>query len=562
MTAAPSRLLAARWLLDAGAGASACALLSNVRGREANDLREASARATLRPGIYALVVYDHEGLVVPMRACVGLPSSSSADLQLACTSGLAAVRSWFGAPSLPSLRLELEELLAVSGTSLGLPTALAFVAHFAPSSAPTRAVLASGRLDADGRVLPVSHLDAKLAAAAAENGDRVVLVPPGQRTHEDQIEVHTLEEAIAAALGPARVVAPSRVAVDGWIERARAESDPLRAIALLEAIDRDALHPADRARVHLELGTVLRHAGQSKAATEHHAQARALLETERLVVGAETAERYDLEVWLTAMDEFRLEEARAAAVRRLNEPFLSMRNELRCRGMLAQVLAMQGELEEAVSVREGNLALHALSDDLARVLPGTLVYLALDSARAGDAARFEHHAHRLLRATPPGDANQWRYTAYAIVRSLVALGRYEEAISWTSGAASFDGTPAPPATIELLRGHTPITNHPEMTMVRALVRALRRTSSAAKALALGARVSAPTGSGLVAWLAALVELEVALAERALGHAGYAARIARVRAALPALHDGATAYHAALLTCTESELEGELDRVFY
>jgi hypothetical protein len=562
-----ARLLAARWLVDGGAGASACRLLEGLGGAEANDVREASAASTLRTCIYALVAHDGGGLVLPLSTRVGLPSAASSDLRDACARALAAARAWFDVPSLPALRLDLEELLAVSGASLGLPAALAFVTHFAPAAAPRRAVLATGRLDAEGRIHPVGHIREKLAAAYAESGERIVLVPSGQRTSDEQVEVRSLAEAIAHVLGAVHTPDASLMKLDALIVRARAEPDPLFAASMLEAIDLAPLAQADRGRVHLELGTALRHAGRTDAAAEHHALATRVMTSQRLVVGAETAERYELEVQLTAMDEFRLAEARAALSARLCEPFLSARNELRARGMLAQVLAMQGEYAEAVRVRMDNLALHELSDDLRGVLPGTLCYLALDAARAGDAAGFEANAARLLRETRPGDAAQWRYSSYALVRALVALGRDEEAIAWAEGRAAFGGVGAPPATSAMLRGAEAITRHPECALARVLVRAYGRVGDRAGARALGGRVvtkteaSGATSANLVSWLVRLVELEMALVESHLG-VDPSARLAAARAELAVLHRAASEHHAGLLTCPIDGLESELDRVFY
>jgi hypothetical protein len=474
-------------------------------------------------------------------------------------------------PSLPALRLDAFELLAVSGTSLGLPAALAFITHFARGAAPRCAVLATGRIDAEGRVLAVGHVGAKLDAAAAEVGDRIVLVPPGQRTGDAQHEVASLAEAAALALGPARSPDASLMKLDVLIERARAAPDPRLAIELLEALDLGALPPADRGRVHLELGTFMRHAGRTDDAREHHALARELMETQRLVVGAETVERYELEVWLTRMDEFRVEEAGAAIRARLRAPFLSVRNELRARGMLAQAAAMQGDLAEAVRVRRQNLPLHALSEELARILPGTLCCLALDAARAGDAATFEEHASRLARATRADDAGQWRYTSHALARGLVALGRDAEAIAWVNGQTTFEGVLAPSATIAVARGEGAVSTHPETTLARALVRAYRRTGALEGGLALGRRIrpssvtaasiGARAAANLVSWIARLGELEVALVERDLG-SDPSARIAGGRAELPALHPQATRHYAALLTCSIEALAEELDRVYY
>jgi hypothetical protein len=65
----------------------------------------------------------------------------------------------------------------------------------------------------------------------------------------------------------------------------------------------------------------------------------------------------------------------------------------------------------------------------------------------------------------------------------------------------------------------------------------------------------------VSWIARVGELEVALAERDLGD-DPSARIARVRAELPALHREATQHYGALLGCSVDALADTLDGVYY
>lgn len=543
-----SQLAAARWMIEAGAGTSACTLLRGVRGGRANDVREASEAVSLRPGVFALVTQSGAGLVVPMHTRLGRPTTTNADVADACGRGLAAARAWFGLGSLPALKLEAEELFVVSGTSLGLPAAIAFAFHFASLAAPPKAILATGSLDEEGRVLPVAAWSEKLIAADAEKGDRIVLVPRGQALASHHVEVDSASEAFAVCLGSVKTADPRLVALDELIERARAEADPVRKTELLESIDLKALAVADRARVVLELGTAARHCGRTDRAMELHARAEALLGPARAVIGLESAERFVLESWLTAMDRFELSSARTALEARLREPFATVANELRCRGMLAQALAMDDRAAEAVAVREQNLPLHSLRDALARMRPGTLCCLVRDAARASDAARFERYRGELLAETGPSDFHQWRHVASAVVRGFVSLGRPEEAIAWA-------------ARHGVLAGDEPIEHHPETTVARALIRAHRRVGNLRGAIAIGARcvVRAAEAPDLSAWLAALAQLELALAKREDGEEV----LVLVRDALARLHPPATLHHRGLVEEDDiTEVERAIDRVYY
>ena len=81
-------------------------------------------------------------------------------------------------------------------------------------------------------------------------------------------------------------------------------------------------------------------------------------------------------------------------------------------------------------LREQNLSLHARSESLREVLPGTHCWAALDAARAGDPERFERHARALAQTRRPGDTQQGRYDGACVLRGLVALGRDREALRW------------------------------------------------------------------------------------------------------------------------------------
>lgn len=516
------RVALARWLADAGAGVSARRALGDMRGAPANRLRIAADRATLRPGFFALVALpDGRGLALPLVPALGRTRATDPAFREACGLALGCARELLDAPSLPALRFELEEELAIFGPSIGLGAALAFLAHFMPSRAPDRAILATGRLLEGGRVATVGHVRAKAEIAAAERGARLVLLPPeGEAVPQDDgVIVGTLREAATLAFGPA----PWRAGAGFWtiddlLRRARSASDPLAGVALLEGVTLDALALADRVRVLFDLGTLHRNAGNSRRAWELHERARASLDEVRVVVGSDVAERCELEHAASALDELWLDRALAWLRRRLAEPFLRARNELRCRGMLAQGLAIAGAFDEALAVRGGNLALHERSAGLAKSLPMTLCQLAMDAAFAGRDEVFDAHAARLVAVTPPGEDHQARFNSAAIVRGLVALGRGAEALAWAEDRRPFHGARIAATLAQAALGPDPIAALPELTTARALVRALREAGELERAhrlaeRALAARESLPV---LFRWTASLVRLEQAITFRSAG----------------------------------------------
>ena len=561
------RLEIAAWLLESGAGASAQRVLGALRGAPANRLRLRAREATLRPGIYALVsLPDGQGAAVPLRASPGRSRATDPAFRSACDRALDEARAILRAPGLPALRFELEEWLSISGASIGLPAALAFVAHYAAARAPWQAVVATGQLGEGGSVERVGHMEGKLAVADAEREVGRILVPGDEPLGRGVDRVATLAEACAVVFGDGPILPDAQhLGVDAVIRRVHADRDHARGIALLEALPRAALPSSDRVRVLLELGSLYRHLGQSGEAVRLHDEARGLLDGERAVLGAEAVERYELECWATALDDFRVAEVIAALEARLEAPFLKLRNELRCRGMLAQAVGMDGRFAEAARLRAGNLPLHARSDALRKIAPATHAYVALDAARAGDAETFAREARAMGEATRPGDEVQERFNAAVVVRGLVALGRHDEALGWVRDEARVFELRAPSWLVRLQRGGAVIETHPEVSVVRALCRALRRTGSARAAAALAERVPQEwrAGAGLAGWCALLVGLEAALALEELGEQG-AARVRReaAREGLWRAHPAATRHHAELLEAEGERLERALDRVWY
>ena len=554
----------ASWLLECGAGASARNVLSALRGAPANRLRLRAMDASLSPGIYALVALPGgPGVVVPLRPTPGRSRASDPAFRRACDRALDEARAFLRAPLLPSQRFAFEEWLSVFGPSIGLPAALAFVACFASSRALPCAVLATGEILDDGRVGRVGHMVEKQAIAASEREVGRILIPLGEPSGRGADRVATVAEALAIVFGDGPIAPDAgHLHVDAWLGRVHADRDPERAIDLLSALPMEALAPADRARVLLELGTQLRHAGRSGEAARVHGEARLQIAAERDVIGAEAAERYELECWATTLDDFRVDEVVDALRDRLSRPFLKLRNELRCRGLLAQATAMAGRFAEAVAIREANLPLHDKSDALRKIAPATHAHLALDAARAGDSATFERHVLAMRDATRHGDDAQERFNAAAVVRGLVALGRPREALAFARDERRYADVRPPPSIVRLARGSAPIDGHPEVSVARALCRALRRESDPRAAVLLADRVT-KHAAGLAGFCAALVDLEASLAldDAGDGDASRARRIA-ARAALSGAHEGASRHHAALLVSEGRALEAAISVAYY
>ncbi len=99
---------------------------------------------------------------------------------------------------------------------------------------------------------------------------------------------------------------------------------------------------------------------------------------------------------------------------------------------------------------------------------------------------------------------------------------------------------------------------PELSALRALVRALRRSGLREEAIAFGTRAVERAGDAreLFGWMAALLQLEVGLAD------GDAETTKAAQERLHRTHPEATRFHARLLSSEGNEREAELDRVWY
>jgi len=570
-----ARLLLAEWLLEAGAGASARAVLGRLRGGRANRLRLRGGRTRLAPGVYALLAELGEGdagggATIPLLPEPGRSRATASDLRAACDLASSLARARLGLETSPDFRFPFDEWLEASGPSIGLPAFRAFLAHLVPDRAPPGPVLATGRLDPEGRVHPVGHLPAKLSAARREAPRALLLVPDQDESRSfaglaaDVRAVRTVDEAVSLVFGDDPLQAdPSLARVDLLIARASSHAEPEEALRLLGGLDPERLAPADRVQLHWELGRRLRHVGRTAEAAAQHLAAREHLLAQRGTVGAELAERYELEALSTSLSRHEVHAVIDALNARLRRPFLSVHNELRARGLLAFALGVAGDSRGALATREDNLPLHDLGSELAASRPFTLCYLAYDAARVGDVAAFERYAARLCQETAPGDGKQWRYNAMALIRGLVALGRDDDALAWAEDRARYAGARSPASLCLLLTEEaTAIEAHPEVGTVRGLVRALGRSGRLEDARRLSDRIPRE-GDGLIGWLRGLVHLELATQLFAAGWAGEAAdQAAAARRQMARAEPAASVFHRPLIDRPLDELAAGVDGVWY
>jgi tetratricopeptide (TPR) repeat protein len=560
-----------RWLLDHGAPASSAALLhaAEIYGAEAGQILRSGSSATLLAGTYALVVASLDvceqarriGVVARVPTRPGRWRPVEPEMSEGYDVMMALCRARLGA-DLPFVRFEFASMVdTAEGPSFGLPSLLATLAHYVPSRVSTRAVLATGRVTRSGEILPVGGMTLKLAAAAAEKGDKLVLVPPGTEV-EGATCVATVDEAIRLVFGSEPLKLDEQVLGLGRaLERSRHARDLATALGLLQ-IPEDNLRPPDLARLKFEQGAILLHLGQTDEAVRTHEQAVALLGADvKRLIGSERAEYFDLLPILAAMDRFELERAIDSLESLVSGPFLSPANEIRYRGALAQAYGMRGDYAEAVRTRSANLRLHAATEDLEASEPGTRCCLARDSAQAADRSGFEEHATRLGELRARSDDHQARFNASAIIRGLVVLGEYARALAFARGEEEAYVVRVPDSVRVLLHGTTSITTHPEASTARALTRALRKIGDIPGALRFADRAD-PEGDctgPLVRWMCALIVLEGSLARAQPKQDEVQTKI---RARMKEWHPAASAFHTAVMTASGVELEAALDRVWY
>lgn len=605
-------LSAVRALLEVRVPRSAKALLDHLQSTGACSPEAASLARAIRgallappplPEVSALTVDKRDcGIVSPRDGGIASPSdcgiASPRDcgvvLPLACelrsasaeylgekareaaANSLSLARAAVGLETPVELRLVFRHQVPVDGESLGLAAALCFIARLS-GNAPRRAVLATGKLAADGTVRPIDCPNAKLTAAMREVAGRDAIVlahpfdaakaPAGMKVYG----VETLDEAVKAAFDGPLEVAAEFLRLSELLKSVRGKR-PAEAIGALEAALAAFPAPADQAGLLAELGTQNRHLGRTEQAKALHDRALALLEPLGPLLGKKLEEDLRVEAIATEIDLFEIDSAEATLARMMVEPnsYADFHNLVRCRGMRAVIASMRGDFARALSLRRQNLAQQDGRDDLRAEIPRTLCPMVIDAAKAGEAAVFEDLAWKLLHQPRP-DCWQERYNTDALLRGLVVLGRCSEAVRWSRGDIDLFGRPASDYHRALLCGGEPIVAHPEVSIARALIRALRRIGELDEALRLAQRVSPPATDALVAWLGCTAHVEAALVRWQLGQRTEAlAELAELAGRMDALHPRASRFHSQLLDemrclgarLDESKLERCLDPLYY
>ena len=109
---------------------------------------------------------------------------------------------------------------------------------------------------------------------------------------------------------------------------------------------------------------------------------------------------------------------------------------------------MLGRPREERRAREEKFPLHESCLTSSRASCPGPVPAALDAARArARRRRSKRYAAALLRATPPGDARQWAFSASAVMRALVLAGRDAEAVAGARGERILHGVLASAALV-------------------------------------------------------------------------------------------------------------------
>lgn len=557
----------------------------HLYGFRANSLRKRLKRnasaGRLSPGIYALAVSQTFscGCVVPLRAergdCRALSEKSyggpgSKTLEAFHLASELARNAMTRVDGLPGLWIVVPERVPLFGGSVGLPAALAFVEKWS-GRPPQIPVLATGEVDAFGNILPIQGLREKIDAALTELADSpgLVLIPGAQAAEaankpSDRLRpVRTVEEAVTVVWSEYPVaVDRSLLSLEATLEEAQNAKDPGQALRILKSHPTEGLAKADRARLLFAIGSQYRHLGRSVEAAKIHDEARKLLDGSEGAVGRQAVETFEMEAFATAMDLFSFEGLEKALGERVRQPFLADHNKVRCQGLLAQLLSTVGRHAEAVILRQSNLSIQKANEAMRREIPRTLACLAYESARGGMADLFEKTVRELFDKTEKDDTLQARYNLCAVARGLVLLGRHMDLLDWARGRTRLWKQKPDLNLMRLVSGETSkiVATHPEVSLVRAFVRALRRAGEHDRAAALGAsfQMGIPQRDDLVYWLAVLAQVEGALALNESGRKREAqALLALAAVNLKTSHPWAARFYGSLLSEVEnSHLEEE------
>ncbi len=563
----------AHWFASHGLGASVLSVLDQERtgptkGRDANLLRRSAKAMRAQPGLYALgTISDKQALAIPVETIASESTPSDLRVAEAHKAATQAVAELLGGRQLQHLSLSFDSSLRLEGASLGLASALAFISYYTGRT-PAMPVFITGAIDSLGRILSIDKVGLKLAAAQAENAsDALILIPfVNHETQDFVVPVATLSDAARLVFGeePLRV-RDELVDFQHLFAELKGQQYHGRAIVGLSAIDQSELPESDQCRVLTELGSRYRHLGDAEMARELHQKAAVLRQKSRDFLGDQIAEEAEMEFFATQIDGFTLDKTQAELTLRLDGRFAHPHNRVRCRGMLAQVWAMQGLPQKSIALREANIKDASGTSEMLAELPKTLCYLLNESAMSGNASVFDKTAIELDKATRASDLEQRVYNSAAYARGLIAFGRHKSLLDYLSGDSSISEKLLDPHVWDAITNPSITIFHPYYASMRFICRALWLDGRFDDAIELAASLESFDGSkpSLAAWVGELVHLEGALALHEMGDESAATKLLeQTRELLKRLDPAASLHHKALFSADWAQLPAAIDASWY
>lgn len=420
-----------------------------------------------RHGIYALSVQHVAGEVlgcVERLVPTSTPPVSADEFTRGAAAGAHRARDWltrvwgplqaissnyFSLERIPPLP-DRTEPATLRGDSAGLAAALATVWPLWPKDSY---IAATGQVDADGRIMPVELVEAKLEGLRREAPfiDRV-LVPWSEhfsqqtmRAGLEIIPVRTVDEALELVFGASRVKLVLMAPLDAAHEAVRLELAHEHdlasnyAIAAVHALDNLTLPEQEQALVRALGAAVeainLTHEGQAKAAEHAFKQIAPVLSTRfranpRAQIAAMRASQLidilDFDGAIAACEQ-------CASIVEAIDPL----PEVMLRGSWARALAAAGRLDEARAQAHAQCSVTGLEQSLRnqlfraycnRIAVELKLHARGDTEALGCAATaLEEAARNNMNASPTALEANRRYLEYWDARILCAEGRLDEA---------------------------------------------------------------------------------------------------------------------------------------
>ena len=440
--------------------------------------------------IYGLVTKGNLGLVLPVPVVEGRPESCP---MLECNA-VQAIRNANQCiqsrltPSISTiLRLDFPlPPLEIHGASLGLAAALAML-QYASDLPIGKPVICTGELSESGLVQEVGSEEVKVDAAISELGDNdgLILIPDQGRFFSDARikQVTSLDDAIHLVWEnrPPLNLMDSINSLDEFLKKIKRSHSHTDNIQKLEARLEKASVLADQLPIKIELMDQHRHIGDMKEAKIIEDWIIGNLSG---LHGLTQNERAQLQLKFLAnqRDFYHMDGIVAELHSTLSSPNLDKPIQIEAQALLAMCLSITNDYGRAVELREQNLALQRqLGDKCKNDIGRTLCDLVLESARAGLPDKYDKYARELNET-----GNSQDYNDRALCLGAVYLGKLSELHAYLTSQS--DSYPClTPSLRSYLKYTLPVTNHPQISTLRALIRACRKCEDWKNAELLGSR---------------------------------------------------------------------------